>query len=97
MNEPVEQNLGSSDTDAALPYRTRLTSEAKRENMRGFLAAALFFLLAGTITASFFVEAFRPARHTELIEWLHIVLSPLVALVGAATGFYFGAHSAQKD
>jgi len=92
LGEPAEQNFGLAKADDPYPYR--LTSEAKRENMRGWLAAALFWLLALTLLGSFVLQWVHPERNKD---WLNMVLSPLVALVGAATGFYFGANSTKKD
>jgi len=65
--------------------------------MRGLLAGALVLLLAMVVIASFLQQWIHPDRSKELHEWMNLVFSPLVALVGAATGFYFGAQSAKKD
>jgi len=77
--------------------KERLGPEAKRETVRGWLAGSLVFLLAVVVIASFVHQWLQPDRSKELHEWMNLVFSPLVALVGAATGFYFGAQSAKKD
>lgn len=101
----TEENLGSAkqisgsvDAGGAPAYqRIHLTPEAKRENVRGLLAGSLVLLLAVVILASFAQQWIHPDRDRELHEWMNLVFSPLVALVGAATGFYFGVNSARRD
>ncbi len=95
MSEPEEQDFGLAKTDRPAPYR--LTPEAKRENMRGLLAGWLVALLALVVMASFTEQWIHPELDKDLHEWMNLVFSPLVALVGAATGFYFGSNSAKKD
>jgi hypothetical protein len=98
LSDPSEQSLGpTGSVDQRIYRRVRLTPEAKRENMRGFLAGSLVLLLATVVMASFLQQWIHPDRDKGLHEWMNLVFSPLVALVGAATGFYFGAQSAKKE
>ena len=68
-----------------------------RENVRGKIAISLIEILAAIILLSFILLAFQPDSSDKLKEILSLVFGPLVALVGAATGYYFGAKSSGKD
>lgn len=65
-----------------------------RERMRGRIALALIRLLAFVIVLAFLGLLTEQISVRDLKELL-IFLGPLIALVGTATGFYFGG-SAQK-
>jgi len=68
-----------------------------RENVRGWIALSLIGLLAATIIVSFVLLWIHPDRSKELHDLLALVFGPLVALVGAATGYYFGSQAASKS
>jgi hypothetical protein len=68
-----------------------------RENVRGWIALSLIGLLAGTILVSFILLWIHPERSKELHDLLALIFGPLVALVGAATGYYFGSQAATKS
>jgi hypothetical protein len=105
LSDTDEQDLGSAALDASKGFQLHrhwfrkvpLSPEAKRENVRGLLAGSLVLILAAVVFASFAQQWIHPDRDKELHEWMNLVFSPLVALVGAATGFYFGANSARRD
>jgi len=63
-----------------------------RDKMRGRLAMTLVSTLTGTIAGALTIVAFAPTRIEAVSELLGAILGPLVALVGAATGYYFGAR-----
>lgn len=66
--------------------------EAQREKMRGFVALALLALLSAEVILSLATYWFVGESKTKVIaDWLTVVISPTVALLGAATGFYYGA------
>jgi hypothetical protein len=65
-----------------------------REGLRGRLAMGLVMTFAGTIILSFGMVAYNPGRLDAVTAILDAVLGPLVALVGAATGYYFGSREA---
>jgi len=70
----------------------RLTSiEDAREKTRARLAVALIALLAITVL-TIVVATVATSHYTvaEAVDLLGVVLAPLVGLVGAATGFYYG-------
>jgi hypothetical protein len=96
--EPEEAvELGSAEADpepayVTLPYDPR----PQQENVRGAIALFLVGLMAATIIASFVLLWVHPDRSKELHDLLALVFGPVVALVGAATGYYFGSHAANR-
>jgi hypothetical protein len=64
--------------------------------MRGVLAGALVLTLALIVAGSFWALASRALTITDLDALLRMVFGPIVALVGAATGFYYGGVSESK-
>jgi hypothetical protein len=80
------------------PTRGALESE---DWVRGLLAILLFVLLALEIFCALYVMLDNAvAKDDKAIErvkdLLTLVLSPTVALFGAATGFYYGAKSESR-
>ena len=80
---------------------------ADRETIRGTIALALVWTLVGVITAvvlTGFVTMYAchagSTCNTETMDLktiravIELVLTPLIGLVGAVTGFYFGEKSA---
>ena len=65
------------------------TREVERESTRKTLALVLLGILAIEILAAL-VAAFFPTVTTSMKDMLGLVFTPTIALVGAATGFYFG-------
>lgn len=62
-----------------------------RERYRGLVAGVLLGLLTFTVSAAFLSFWFNWASQDEIESLMTIVFAPIVGLVGAATGFYFGA------
>ncbi len=87
-------DLGSASADDDLsPFDTVPYDPARaRESVRGIIALSLIALLAAVIIASFVLLWIHPDRVGELHSLLGLVFAPLIALVGAATGYYFGSH-----
>jgi hypothetical protein len=63
-----------------------------RESVRGIIAQWLVLILAGIVTAAFWLVVWKGNDSASAL--LQIVLGPVVALVGSATGFYFGVERA---
>lgn len=62
-----------------------------RELMRGVIALSLVVLLVLIVLAPIGVVIWVPSVPFETIKsMLELILSPVVALVGSAVGFYFG-------
>ena len=66
-----------------------------REKVRANIALILVYALVGVVAfALFSAWIVMPAENrAALFEVLKIVFAPLVGLVGAATGFYYGGKS----
>ena len=73
---------------AALP--PGFNAEHYRERARAWLAGALTALLAVVVGTIVLGVVFGGYPTLEAVDLLGVLLSPLVALVGAATGFYYG-------
>jgi hypothetical protein len=96
--DDAPQDLGSATPTDAPGYQTRpFNPEKARESVRGNIAIALIALLAATILASFALLWLHPDRYKDVHDWLDVIFNPLVALVGAATGYYFGSQSSAKS
>lgn len=64
-----------------------------RENVRSFVAKGLFLLLVGTVIVSFTSLSFGWISKEDLKDLLTIVFGPIITLLGAVTGFYYGEKS----
>lgn len=68
----------------------------EREQKRGLIALILVSALCGIIVLAFAFIFFVPAANANidiLKSVLEIIFAPIVGLVGAVTGFYFGEKS----
>ena len=83
VEKPAAQEVGPK----LVPY----DPAPYRDRMRGYLAGTLVGILGFTIILSLGAAAFWPDRSQAILDVLNVILGPLVALVGAATGYYFGA------
>lgn len=91
-------DFGSTELEPSPVYQT-VPYDPRRyqENVRGIIALFLVGLMAATIAASFILLWIHPDRSKELHDLLALIFGPLVALVGAATGYYFGSRAAEKS
>lgn len=97
MNDQ-EVYLGTADaTPLPEPQTKPWNSEEMRENFRGIIAFLLIFIMASIIAASFMLFWIHPDRSDKIQQFFSLVFGPVVALVGAATGYYFGSQAAQKQ
>jgi hypothetical protein len=73
------------------PAEKRYDPEPARDEARKWLAFTLVWLLCGVVGASFLLLwILESASFANLKALIELVLAPVVALVGSATGFYFG-------
>lgn len=94
VENPID--LGSASVDGAPAFQTIPYDPAKaRESVRGWIALSLIALFALVMSASFAFMWVHPDRTRDLHDLLALLLGPLVALVGAATGYYFGSKAGQ--
>ncbi len=67
--------------------------DRKREGWRGVIALWLLALLTLTVLFAFAIFWTNPQDLGNLKDLLAIIFGPIAALVGAATGYYFGASA----
>jgi len=87
----VERSAGLS-----APLERPYDPAPEREKKRGLIALVLVASLCGIIVLAFAFIFFVPAAaaNIELLKSvLEIIFAPIVGLVGAVTGFYFGEKS----
>ena len=65
----------------------------EREKIRGSIALILVWLLVGLVAALFLSVWFFGTDLTNIKTILELVLAPIIGLVGAITGFYYGEKS----
>jgi hypothetical protein len=81
----------ASETSAAFtPPTVRDPIEGRREWVRSALAGALILLLFFVVVITFVGALASADPMSNLRSVLEIVLAPIIGLVGAVTGFYFG-------
>lgn len=98
VREEVDLDQGVEEPPAveASPRVVDYDPEPARDKVRGQIALYLIYILGGMVIASFLLLYAAP-WHTELlVSVLQILFGPVTTLVGAATGYYFGANSAIK-
>jgi hypothetical protein len=64
-----------------------------RENVRSFVAKGLLILLLGTVAVSFICLSAGWISKEDLKDLLTIIFGPIITLLGAVTGFYYGEKS----
>ncbi len=77
-----------------------ISEQKQRENVREFLAKGLVWLLAATLAVGFLLIAFQHLTGVppaDIRTFFELIFGPLVALVSAATGFYFGSTRGPQD
>jgi uncharacterized protein YneF (UPF0154 family) len=65
--------------------------------MRGAIVIILLSILAGIIAGSFVALWVKAISSDEIKTLLTLVFTPIVGLVGAATGFYYGGRPDQPS
>jgi hypothetical protein len=72
------------------PRLTPYDPSKHREWVRGLIAMSLVIGLVGFLAYTTYIFALAPNGVDELLKYMGVVVSPLIGLVGAVTGFYFG-------
>lgn len=101
LTEDPEERAYSSEL--SIPEDFEYDPSEDREWVRGTIALALVAVLAGMVVLAFIyilislfiMKSFRDVEALKTI--LEILFSPVVGLVGAVTGFYFGEKSKSAD
>jgi hypothetical protein len=81
------------------PGTSRYDPEQSRDRARAVITYWLLALLTALFVAAFVTYLAMPdkSEFANLKALLEMLISPLIVLVSAATGFYFGAHSSNKN
>lgn len=93
-------NLSAVDTlpasaPQAVPVTGSFDPERQREYIRGQIAQTLLWMLAGVLALTFI--SMWVGKDAEVLKTvLTIMFAPLVTLVSAATGFYYGSRSSSS-
>ncbi len=89
------QTLPAVDQQTIPPIPTSaFDPEPQRERIRGWIALALLGMLALVLLA--FISMWVGMNAEVLRTVLTIIFGPLVTLVSAATGFYYGSRSSSS-
>lgn len=79
------------------PGETDYDPEPARDEARKWLAFMLVWLLCGMVLLSFiFLCVLEKENFANLKALLELIFAPVIALVGTATGFYFGGGRSGK-
>ena len=86
---------GGTIEDFPSPSLTPYDPSEDREKIRGLIALILVCALVGVLAFALFSSWFvmEAGNRSNIMNVLEVVLAPLVALVGAVTGFYYGEKS----
>lgn len=85
-----EEAIESSEAEGASMELVPYDPAEDREKVRGSIAQTLVWLLVGIVALSILSVVFYAAALEPVKGILDLVLAPIVGLVGAVTGFYFG-------
>jgi hypothetical protein len=75
------------------PHTVPYNPEPARERMRGAIVIFLLAILGGTVAASFVALWVDAITAEDLRTLLTLIFTPIIGLVGAATGFYYGGRT----
>ncbi len=98
----IEPSAPDDEADAAaIPYETSIGKAPyeptrDRERVRGLLAAALIGLLSIVVLGLFVALLAGRLTIPELGQLAAVTISPIVGLLGAVLGFYFGEQSRDR-
>jgi hypothetical protein len=95
---PVDLTVSEPPSSAGLAPLQLAPIPLQREQRRGQIALLLIALLIVVIVTSFIMLWLLPAdRFDSLMELLQIIFAPIIGLVGAVTGFYYGGGMSPSD
>lgn len=91
-NQEEQIDLGELDLGGPVPL---LRKPKPVEDTRSQLAFALVFLIGGVILGLFVLLWFDRITSDDFQKLAGLTLAPLVGLLGAATGYYYGRSGRQ--
>lgn len=87
------QEAGAPTRGLGTPVTEPYDPEPKREWARAIIALTLIGLLIAIVMASFVTLWVHPDYLEQMRGLLELIFAPIIALVGSATGFYFGGKT----
>ena len=90
--DPSEQITNDSERVSSFTEK-KYNPQIQEDSARRRIAYILLGLLTGVLLWALLSVTFCPESEEKIINVLQIVLGPIIALVSAATGFYFGAKT----
>jgi type II secretory pathway component PulM len=91
-----EQSISLAAVSDSFPRVTQRTVELRQEDARTRIALLIVGAFAIIVVVAILAIWVPTARSVdEIVKIIQTVLSPLVGIVGAVTGFYFGARQGQ--
>lgn len=102
--QAVPINLGAPSTTPTPIVSEAYNSVQAQDSARKNIAYALLgmtggIIVAGFVLASYAINSDGPIDENlnTVLSLLNVVFGPIVALLGSATGFYFGANAAARE
>lgn len=86
--EPFKEDIGISQYKIGDDYDPRPQEDAARRNIAYLLIGLLWVLVSGILV----LVAFKSITLQDIKEFA-VILGPVVTLVSAATGFYYGTKN----
>jgi hypothetical protein len=75
------------------PLRQGKSVELKREDMRGEIARWILGIFVLIVVGAFATVWFTHVAIDTVLRFLELFVGPIVGIVGAVTGFYFGSSA----
>ena len=101
--QPTKRDLGTPSTTptpvAPSTYNPVEAQDSARKNIAyALLGITGFIILGGFFLAAWALSPNQPISENlkTVLALLNVVFGPIVALLGSATGFYFGANAAER-
>jgi hypothetical protein len=95
-----ERGIALSDVSAGASAAVQQQSlEGRREDARTAISLVIVGSFAFIIAAAFVVFVWRAPNPSvdDIVKFCQVLISPVAGIVGAVTGFYFGATQAQRS
>ena len=88
----TSQDLGRASGGVSPPSTAPFDPSPEREKIRGYIALGLVILLAIVVLVPLIALVICREIDGQLEKVIQLLMSPLVGIVGAVIGFYFGGR-----
>jgi hypothetical protein len=99
LQQPKEKDISLQAVSGSFTGVTQHTVEVRQEDARTAIALTIAGSLAFIVLATFVTlwsHTIKFKSVDDIVKLVQAVLSPVVGIVGAVTGFYFGARQGQR-